>query len=76
MEVLSQSFLKNQVPSVKRNETEIPKNTVFKLQVLYMYLTQILLSLDFLVIRRKGRREMEEWQNFFFFFFFFLMSKE
>jgi hypothetical protein len=33
-----------------------------------MYLTQILLSLDFLVIRRKGRREMEEWQNFFFFF--------
>jgi hypothetical protein len=33
MKVLSQSFPKTQVPFVKRNETEVSKNKIFKPQV-------------------------------------------
>jgi hypothetical protein len=40
MEVLNPSFLKTQVPYVMQIETEVPKNKVFKSQVLKMYLTQ------------------------------------
>jgi hypothetical protein len=38
-EVLIWSFRKTEVPSVMRIETHIPKNKVFKTQVLKTYLT-------------------------------------
>jgi hypothetical protein len=47
MEVPSPSFPKTQVPSKIRIETEVPKNKVFKTQVLKTYLTLIFFDYAF-----------------------------
>jgi hypothetical protein len=50
MEVPSQSFPKNQVPSMKQNETKVPKNKVFKPHVPNMFLTIYLKTMVFMVV--------------------------